>query len=485
MVENNQWDSPLSFVLAMIGAAVGLGNIWRFSYVLYSNGGGAFFIPYLVAIAIMGVPFLILEYGIGFSFKDSFTNIFKRINPKLEVLSWMLVLFVFIVVIYYMVILAWDFVYLLSSFNFSWGSDSAVYFAKSVGGCSNLSYMTTFLFPTLVGVLILWFVVWFISRKNLSEGIGRISKILIPVLFITMAIIIVYSISLPGSGIGITALLHPDWMALGDVNIWLAAFSQILFSLSMGQAIALSYASYLPKNSKLIDNVLIVVLSNSLFEICTAFGVFSVLGYMSATAGTPMVELVADGAGLIFVVFPTIFNVMGPVGHIFAPVLFLSILFAGLTSVFGIMEPMVNSTMHKFNWSRKKTVTSLAIAGCMLSILFTTGIGSYLLGIVDTFINSFCLILFIAIQCIVFTWLIDIDEIIEVINENSSFNVGKIWKAIVKYVLPVFLLVMWAAGVFELCFDTDTFKLIVYGIITLSVVALSIAFTRINSKNNS
>ena len=340
MVENNQWDSPLSFVLAMIGAAVGLGNIWRFSYVLYSNGGGAFFIPYLVAIAIMGIPFLILEYGIGFSFKDSFTNIFRKINPKLEIISLMLVLLVFIVVVYYIVILSWDFVYLFSSINFSWGSDPALYFAKSVGGNSDLSGMYSFILPTLVGVLILWFIVWYISHMDLSSGIGKVSKLLIPALFIMMAIIIIYSISLPGSSIGINTLLHPDWMALTDVNIWLAAFSQILFSLSMGQAIALSYASYLPKNSKLIDNVFVVV-SNSLFEVFTAFGVFSVLGYMSSTAGIPIVELITDGAGLIFVIFPTIFNTMGLVGHIFAPVLFIAILFAGLTSVFGIMEPML------------------------------------------------------------------------------------------------------------------------------------------------
>ena len=99
MVNHEQWDSPLSFLLAMIGSAVGLGNIWRFSYVVYSNGGGTFFIPYLVAIAIMGIPFLILEYGLGYSFKDSFTNIVKKINPKFEFVSWMLILFVFIVVI--------------------------------------------------------------------------------------------------------------------------------------------------------------------------------------------------------------------------------------------------------------------------------------------------------------------------------------------------------------------------------------------------
>ena len=91
MSEQAQWDSTLSFLFAMIGVAVGLGNIWRFSYVVYTNGGGTFFIPYLVAIALMGIPFLILEYGIGFSFKKSFTEIMKSIRPRFEIIAWILV----------------------------------------------------------------------------------------------------------------------------------------------------------------------------------------------------------------------------------------------------------------------------------------------------------------------------------------------------------------------------------------------------------
>ena len=302
MSQQAQWDSSIAFIFAMIGAAVGLGNIWRFSYVLYSNGGGSFFIPYLIAIAIMGIPFLILEYGVGFSFKDSFSNIMKKINPKFEIVAWILVLFVFIVVIYYMVILSWDLVYLGSSFTFSWGTDAANYFVNTVGGSSNLSDASFLLIPTTIGVLLLWVVLWFISHRNVDKGIGKVSKILIPALFVIMGFIIIYALTLPGAGIGINTLLTPDWAKLTDVNIWLAAFAQIIFSLSMGQAIALTYASYLPENSKLIDNVLIVVASNSLFEICTAFGVFSILGYMSYTGGTPMVQLITEGTGLIFVV---------------------------------------------------------------------------------------------------------------------------------------------------------------------------------------
>jgi NSS family neurotransmitter:Na+ symporter len=125
MSERTQWDSRISFLFAMIGVAVGVGNIWRFSYVVYTNGGGSFFIPYLVAILILGIPFLIMEYGLGFSFKTSFTEIMKKINPKFEIIAWVLVLFTFIVTVYYMVILSWDLVYLFSSLTFDWGADAA------------------------------------------------------------------------------------------------------------------------------------------------------------------------------------------------------------------------------------------------------------------------------------------------------------------------------------------------------------------------
>ena len=479
MSQQAQWDSSIAFIFAMIGAAVGLGNIWRFSYVLYSNGGGSFFIPYFTAIAIMGIPFLILEYGVGFSFKESFSKIMRKINPKFEIIAWILVLFVFIVTIYYMVILSWDLIYLLSSFTFSWGTDAAAYFTQTVGGSSNLSNASFLLIPTTVGVLILWVILWFIAHRNVDKGIGRVSKILIPSLFVIMGIIIVYALTLPGADIGVSTLLTPDWGKLMDVNIWLAAFAQIIFSLSMGQAIALTYASYLPENSKLIDNVLIVVASNSAFEILTAFGVFSILGYMSATSGTPMVQLITEGTGLIFVVFPMIFNIMGPIGRVLAPLLFLAILFAGITSALGFFEPMLNSTVDKLGWSRKKAATILGIIGCAFSLILTTGISSYLVGIIDSFVNEFGILLLIGVQCIIFAWFYGVDKFLPALNECSTFKVGKTWMFIIKYLLPIVLIVMWAIGIVTLFSSAKEFEIMIDLIIIIAVLGAGFVLTKI------
>ena len=483
MSQQAQWDSSLAFIFAMIGAAVGLGNIWRFSYVLYSNGGGSFFIPYLIAIVIMGVPFLILEYGVGFSFKDSFSNVMKKINPKFEIIAWILVLFVFIVTIYYMVILSWDLVYLGSSFTFSWGTNAANYFVNSVGGSSNLSDANFLLIPTTIGVVVLWIILWLISHSNIDKGIGKVSKVLIPALFVIMGFIIIYALTLPGAGVGVNTLLTPDWHKLTDVNIWLAAFAQIIFSLSMGQAIALTYASYLPEKSKLIDNVLIVVASNSLFEICTAFGVFSILGYMSTTHGVPMVQLITEGTGLIFIVFPMIFNIMGPIGRIIAPLLFLAILFAGITSALGFLEPMLNSTSAKLNWSRKKTATVLSIIGCVFSIILTTGISSYLVGIIDSFVNEFGILLLIGVQCIIFAWFLGVDKFLPALNESSTFKVGKTWTFVIKYLLPIVLMVMWAIGIVQLFTTAKQFEIIIDLLIIISVMVFAVILTKIKPAN--
>ena len=172
MNKTSQWNSVFTFIMAMIGLTIGIGNIWRFSYVLYSNGGGSFFIPYVIAILIMGIPFLILEYGLGFSFKASFSKLMYSIRPEFEIIAWMIVLFVFIVVIYYMVILGWDLVYLLNSFNFGWGANPSLFFTNNVGGSANLANATSLIIPTLICTLFIWAIFWFVSYRDIDKGIG-------------------------------------------------------------------------------------------------------------------------------------------------------------------------------------------------------------------------------------------------------------------------------------------------------------------------
>ena len=483
--ENYQWNSTFSFLMAMIGAAVGLGNIWRFSYVLYSNGGGAFFIPYFVAILIMGIPFLILEYGLGATFKDSLSNILKKIRPQLEVVGWITAFLIFLVLTYYVVIMGWDLLYLLLSLFKGWESNPDAFFMTNiVVGSNNLNGITTFVLPTLIATILVWILIWYISHKALDKGISKVVNILIPLLFVMMAVIVFYSFTLQGMWGGLTALLNPDWSLLYDINVWLAAFGQIIFSLSMGQAIAVTYASYLPEKSRLVDNVLVVVASNSSFEIFTAFGVFSILGFMSLSSGLSINEIATSGTGLLFVVFPEIFNVMGDMAYIIAPIFFLCVFFAGVTSALAFLEPMTLALSRKFRLPRSRAVTILCICGVILSLVYTTASGNYLLTIADGFINQFGVILAVILQSLIFGWSYGVNKLLPVLNEYSIIKVGSIWVTIIKYVLPIFLSILWIIGIVDLFKTQSLLDIVIQLLIALLFVIIPLILTILPSREN-
>ena len=485
MSDKNEWGSNLSFVLAMVGSAVGLGNIWRYPYVLYTNGGGAFYIPYIVAILLMGIPFLILEYGVGYNFKSSFPKAIRKINGKAELLGWLLPISVFIIMIYYSCILGWDGIYVILSFFKGWGADPNTYFtATLLQSTESASGITTFIPIIAIAMLISWVIVWYISHKDLEEGLGRVSKILVPLLFVIMIVIVLFSLTLPGAMIGLKELFSPNWSLLLDFNIWMAAFGQIIFSLSLGMSIAFTYASYTGEDGDLITNSLAIAFANCAFENFCALGVFSILGYMSLQSGTAVADLVTQGTGLVFIAYPTVLNVLGQYAYIIGPLFFLTVYLAGLTSILSTIEPLSFSIQNKFSWSRKKTMTVLCIIGAVLSMIYATAYGGTLLGYVDAFINQIAILFGVIFECIVFAWIFDIESIIPVLNKRSrTLKLGKWWTAIVKFILPIFITIVWIGGVLDTINSGSSDQLIVFEILTVIIVGLTILFTKLHAKN--
>ena len=485
MSDKNEWGSNLSFVLAMVGSAVGLGNIWRYPYVLYTNGGGAFYIPYIVAILLMGIPFLILEYGVGYNFKSSFPKAIRKINGKAELLGWLLPISVFIIMIYYSCILGWDGIYVILSLFKGWGADPNTYFtATLLQSTESASGITTFIPIIAIAMLISWVIVWYISHKDLEEGLGRVSKILVPLLFVIMIVIVLFSLTLPGAMIGLKELFSPNWSLLLDFNIWMAAFGQIIFSLSLGMSIAFTYASYTGEDGDLITNSLAIAFANCAFENFCALGVFSILGYMSLQSGTAVADLVTQGTGLVFIAYPTVLNVLGQYAYIIGPLFFLTVYLAGLTSILSTIEPLSFSIQNKFSWSRKKTMTVLCIIGAALSMIYATAYGGTLLGYVDAFINQIAILFGVIFECIVFAWIFDIESIIPVLNKRSrTLKLGKWWTAIVKFILPIFITIVWLGGVLDTINSGSSDQLIVFEILTVIIVGLTILFTKLHAKN--
>ncbi len=479
----NQWDSRLSFLLAMIGAAVGLGNIWRYPYVAYTNGGGSFIIPYLCAILILGLPFLILEYGVGFKFKTSLADTLKTINSKFEILGWFVALTAFLILAYYVCIVGWDLIYILLSLFKGWGlNPSSFYTITLLQSTNDLSGLTYFSWPIVIFLIVVWVLIWLISHVDLNKGIARVSKIFIPLLMIIMACIVLFSLTLPGANLGLNALLTPRWDMLLNPSIWLAAFGQILFSLSLGIAVIITYTSYLPKGSDLLRDGLTVLVSNCSFEVFTAFGIFSILGFMALNKGVAVSQVVTQGSGLIFIAIPEILNIMGPYGYIIGPLFFLCVFFAGMTTTISYLEPLVLSISKKFKVSRNKASSLLCLIGFIISLIFATGSGSYILTLFDGFINQFGILFGIICQCLIFGWYYNIDNILEVINSNSKRSVGRVWKFVIKFLIPVILFIVWITGLIDLFSSGQFSSLIIQLIIAIVLIVVPLVLTLVPEK---
>ena len=483
--DKNEWGSNLSFLLAMIGSAVGLGNIWRYPYVLYSNGGGAFFIPYIVAILIMGIPFLILEYGVGYNFKSSFPKAVKSISKKWEYLGWFLPVAVFMILIYYSAILGWDGFYVIISAFKGWGADPNAYFTGSfLQANDTLGGLGTFVPFVAIAMLVGWVIMWVISHTDLEKGLGRVSKVLVPLLFAIMIFIVLFSLTLPGAGIGLAELYNPDWSLLLNFNIWMAAFGQMIFSLSLGMSIAFTYASYTKDDSDLVSNALWVTVANCGFENFAAIGVFSILGYMSLQSGVAVPDLVTQGTGLVFIVYPTVFNVLGDWASVIGPLFFFTVYLAGLTSILSTIEPLSFSIQNKFGWSRNKTMTILCVFGVAVSMIYATAMGSYILGIADTFVNQIAILIGVIFECIIFAWIFKAENIIPKLNAKSkSIKLGKWWLVVVKYVLPIFIAIVWVGGILEVISSGSMLELAILAILTVILLGATFIFTKLPAKS--
>ncbi|GHH99615.1 sodium-dependent transporter [Neobacillus kokaensis] len=441
MENRQQWGSRYGFIMAAVGSAVGLGNIWRFPAVAYENGGGAFFFPYLFALLTAGIPILILEFTIGHKYRGSAPLSFFRINKKAEWLGWWQVLISFVICTYYAVIIAWAVKYAIYSFGTQWGADPSKFLFGHVLKLSDTPGHIGHLVPGVVlPLLIVWAVALFVLYRGVSKGIEKLNKIFIPTLVIMFLIIVVRALTLDGAAEGLNAFFKPNWDKILDGKVWVAAYGQIFFSLSIGFAIMLTYSSYLPKKSDINNNAFITGFANSGFELLAGIGVFAALGFMAKQQGVPVDEVVSSGIGLAFVVFPSIINEFPGMNALFGVLFFLSLVFAGMTSLISIVETFIAGVQEKFNVSRTKAVLIGGLSATVISLLYATNGGLYLLDIVDYFINNFGVALAGLVEVVLIAWFFKgLNGLQKHANEISDLRTGAWWKFCLAVITPLVL----------------------------------------------
>lgn len=477
------------FILASIGSAVGLGNIWRFPYVTYDNGGGAFIIPYLVALLTAGIPLLFLDYALGHKYRASAPLAFRRFSKNFETFGWWQVLINVIIGIYYAVILGWAATYTYYSLNSAWGANPADFFFKEFLQMADGAGVSLDFVGTVTGPLIaVWVGILVILALGVQKGIGKVSALFMPLLTIMFIVLVITALFLPGAEKGLNALFTPNWEKLKDPSVWIAAYGQIFFSLSICFGIMITYSSYLKKKTDLTSSGLVVGFANSSFELLAGIGVFAALGFMATAGGKEVSEVATSGIGLAFIAFPAIID-QAPFGSAIGVLFFGSLLFAGITSLISILEVIIAAVQDKLQLGRVKAATIVCIPMGVVSILlFGTTTGLPVLDVLDKFVNSFGIVAVAFFSLVAIAFSKKLSVLSDHLNEVSSFKLGVVWRVLVGGVIPVVLGYMLFSEVFKVLSEGyggyPTWFVGIFGWgMAIGLVAIGFVLSRLNWKN--
>ncbi|WP_353826994.1 sodium-dependent transporter [Agromyces sp. SYSU T0242] len=439
------WTGQVGFILAAIGSAVGLGNIWRFPGVAYENGGGAFIIPYLVALLTAGIPILFLDYALGHRFRGAAPTAFRRLGGGrlrwLESLGWFQVMICFVIALYYTVVIAWAVSYFVFSFDLRWGEDTAGFFVGDFLQVGEASLSLEFVPGVLIPLVLIWGAAVVVLAFGVARGVQRINVIFLPLLVVAFAALVVRSLFLDGAADGLNALFTPDFSALADPNVWIAAYSQIFFSLSIAFGIMITYASYRKRRSNLTTPGLVVAFANSSFEILAGIGVFATLGFFAFQQGVDVAELEGlTGVGLSFITFPAIVSQM-PGGPIFGILFFGSLAMAGFTSLLSVLQVVSAGFQEKFGLTPRQAATRVGLVSMVLSVLlFSTTSGLIALDTVDNWANNIGIVASAILAGVVTFWVLRKGpELRYHLNSVSTFRVGGVWTVLAGVLAPVVL----------------------------------------------
>ncbi len=450
MESREQWGTRTGFILAAVGSAIGLGNIWRFPYTAFDNGGGAFFIPYLFALLTAGIPIIILELAIGQKNRGSAPLTFAKINRKWEWVGWMQTFVSFFIAVYYVAIIGYSLAYAYFGLSQAWGADlgsSESFFYGYLGITGGQFQLGGIQMGVLIPVVLAWIIIYAALAGGVKKGIEKANKIFMPVLFILVVIMAIRGVTLEGASTGLNYLFEPDFSRIFDYKVWVAAYGQIFFSLSICFAIMIAYSSYLPKKTDIVNNGFMISLLNCGFSLLAGLAVFGVLGHMAHVEGVAVTDVAAGGIGLAFVVFPIAINNL-PMPELFGAIFFLSLVFAGLSSAISINEAVISGLMDKFDLSRKKVVNFYSAVAFIVSMLFVTGAGLLILDVLDHWMNSFGIVFGGLVEIILLAWFFNLDSIKKYINPMSDFAVGAWWSFMLKIVTPVVLGYMAIANLY-------------------------------------
>ncbi|KAM4049145.1 sodium-dependent serotonin transporter-like [Anomaloglossus baeobatrachus] len=375
----DKWSKKMDFLLSVIGFAVDLGNVWRFPYICYQNGGGAFLIPYTIMALFGGVPLFFMELALGQFHRTGAIPIWKRICPIFKGIGYAICVIGLYVSFYYNTIIAWALYYLYSSFsttlpwtncdntwntanctnyfgknNITWTNNSKSpaeeFYTRHVLGiheADGLDHVGGMRWELLFCLFLIFTIVYFSLWKGVKTS-GKVVWVTATLPYVVLFILLIRGATLPGAWRGIIFYLRPNWQKLTDTAVWIDAAAQIFFSLGPGFGVLLALASYNPFNNNCYRDAIITSVVNCLTSFLSGFVIFTVLGYMAEMRDVEVEDVAKDkGPSLLFITYPeAIANMVG--STFFAIIFFLMMITLGLDSTFGGLEAVITAIMDEY-----------------------------------------------------------------------------------------------------------------------------------------
>jgi NSS family neurotransmitter:Na+ symporter len=462
--KEDNWASRTGLILAVASGAIGLGNFLRFPGQAAQNGGGAFMVPYIISFIILGIPVCVTEWIMGRKagkrghsapaiFSEYLTGIPLRISGTIGVMIPILIY------VYYVFIEAWCLAY--AYYFFTGGIDlagslkpnssqfqetvvqNATYFFSQLTGSSvnGGAFFSDIILFTLLCFMMNFYLVY----RGLSRGLEAFSKIAIPLMLIASTIVLVRVLTLDNIEIGLGAMWNPDWSSLTSPKVWIAAAGQIFFSLSTGFGIALVFSSFLTKKN---DVVLSSLSSATLNEFCeVALGGMITIPVAFLFLGASVTKFGTFGMG--FIALPSVFTMM-PMGNLFGGLWFFVLFLAALTSSITMLQPGILFLEEGFGLSKRISSSFLflfTIICCLPIIYFNKDFTA--LDLTDFYVGTILIYILATIQILIFVWKIGVEAGVKEGDEGSYLKIPKVYKFIIRYITPYFLIFIFIAFLFQ------------------------------------
>lgn len=395
---SNSWKTQAGFVWALIGSAVGFANILSFSAQVYKNGGGAFLIPYCMAVFMLGIPLLILEGLIGSRTQSPLVTAYNGVWGKTgKTLGWLAVMACLTIGGFYIVLTGYSVAYTYFFATNTIPEDSKTFFIESfLKKTQSITEFGELSIPIFAATTVVAAATWFVLVRNVKDGIERVCSVFMPLLAVIMTLFAVVASLLPGGSEGWLYYLKPDFSRLMDPTLWRDVFGQLFFSLSLGLGIVVGYSRYNGQVANIPRAMMFVALGDFAVSFLSGAAIFGCLAHISHVQGIPFDSILKSDSTfeIGFIVFPTILKYFGPVlGQVLGVVFFFCIFIAGITGVFSITESIAGNIESEFKITRKHAVTITVSAMLGLAAMFCMGNASHLIDALAPMVMGTCMLI--------------------------------------------------------------------------------------------